>query len=107
MAVVEITESNFEQEVLKASTPVLVDFWAPWCGPCKAIAPVVEEISNDLKGKLKVCKANVDDTQDLAAKYSIMSIPTLLIFKGGKPVDVMIGAMSKDQFMAKIKPQLG
>jgi len=83
-----------------------VDFWAEWCGPCKTVSPIVEEISNDLDGKLKVAKVDVDEAQELAAKYSIMSIPTLLLFKEGEPVETMVGAISKDQMMEKINPQL-
>ena len=106
MAALELTEKNFEAEVLKSSKPVLVDFWAEWCGPCRMIAPIVEEIANDLAGKLKVGKVNVDDAQELAVRFNIMSIPTLIVFKGGKPVEMMIGAMSKDQMLEKINPQL-
>ena len=106
MAVTQVTESNFEGVVLKANLPVLVDFWAEWCGPCKVIAPVVEDISRELDGKLKVAKVNVDDAQDLAGRYNIMSIPTLILFKNGKPVEHMVGAMSRDQLLAKIKPKL-
>jgi len=106
MGVVTVTDKNFEAEVLKSDLPVLVDFWAEWCGPCKAIAPIVEEISNDLEGKLKVAKVNVDDAQELAARHSVMSIPTLLIFKNGEPVEQVVGAMSKDQLLEKINPQI-
>jgi len=106
MAVLEVNNENFENEVIKADVPVLVDFWAEWCGPCKQISPIVDEISSDLDGKLKVTKINVDDSQDLAAKYNIMSIPTLLIFKGGEPVEQIVGAMGKDQLLEKINPQL-
>lgn len=106
MAVTAVDGKNFESEVLKANVPVMVDFWAEWCGPCKMIAPIVDEISNDLAGKLKVTKLNVDEAQELAAKYNIMSIPTLMIFKGGKPVAQIVGAMGKDQLMEKIKPEL-
>lgn len=106
MAVLEINGSNFEQEVTKSDLPVLVDFWAEWCGPCKAIAPIVDEISTDLEGKLKVGKVNVDDNQELASKFNIMSIPSLLVFKGGEPVETIVGAMGKDQLLEKINPQL-
>ncbi len=84
----------------------LADFWAKWCGPCKMISPIVDEISNELDGKLKVVKVNIDEAQDLAGKYNVMSIPTLLVFKGGAPVEQIVGAMSKDQLLDKIKPQL-
>ena len=106
MAVVEITDKNFETEVAKANKPVLIDFWAEWCGPCKMIAPIVEEISNDLADKLKVGKVDVDDAQELAQKFNIMSIPTLILFKGGKPVETIVGAMSKDQMLERIEPKL-
>ena len=106
MAVTTVDDNNFEQEVLKADLPVLVDFWAEWCGPCKAVAPIVDEIATELSGKLKVAKLNVDDAQDVAGKYNIMSIPTFLIFKAGNPVEQIVGAMSKDQLLAKINPQI-
>ena len=106
MSAVHITDKNFEVEVLKSNLPVLVDFWAEWCGPCRMISPIVEEIAKDLKGKLKVAKVNVDESQELAAQFNIMSIPTLLLFKKGQPVEQMVGAMSKDNLLAKINPQL-
>ncbi len=106
MAVINVTDKNFEGEVIKSDLPVLVDFWAEWCGPCKAISPIVDEISNELDGKLKVTKINVDEAQDLAGKFNVMSIPTLLIFKGGEAVEQIVGAMSKDQLLEKINPQL-
>ena len=106
MAVSSVTDKNFESEVLKSDLPVLVDFWAEWCGPCKVISPIVDEISEELKGKLKVVKVNVDDAQDLAGNYQIMSIPTLLLFKGGETVDQIVGAMSKDHILGKINAQL-
>ena len=106
MAVLELTESNFENEVVQSKVPVLVDFWAEWCGPCRMVAPIVEEIANDLTGKLKVAKVNVDQEQNLALRFNIMSIPTLLVFKEGKPVEQIVGAMPKDQLLAKIKPKI-
>lgn len=102
--IVEGTEFNFEQEVLKSDVPVLVDFWAPWCGPCRAVAPVVEQIANDYQGKLKVVKVNTDDNQEIAIKYGIRSIPTLGIFKDGKVVDGIIGAVPKQMIESKVKP---
>ena len=107
MSVLALTEENFEAEVIKSDKPVLVDFWAEWCGPCRMIAPIVEEISKDLAGKLKVAKIDVDKAQELAAQFNIMSVPTLILFKDGEPVDMIIGAMSKDQMLEKINPQLG
>lgn len=100
------TDSNFQQEVLQSQTPVLVDFWAPWCGPCRMVAPVVEEIANDLSGKLKVVKVNTDENYGVASQYGIMSIPTLGIFKGGKLVDSVIGAVPKSHLVSKIEPHL-
>ena len=106
MSVTHLTEKNFESEVTKSNLPVLVDFWAEWCGPCRMVAPIIDEISNDLQGTLKVGKVNVDEAPDLAAKFNIMSIPTMVVFKGGQPVDVIVGAMSKSQLLNKIKPKI-
>jgi thioredoxin 1 len=90
--VVTLEDGTFDNEVLKSEIPVLVDFWATWCGPCKAIAPVVEQIAVDFKGKVKVGKMDIDKHQGVAQKYNVRSIPTLLVFKGGKVVDTVIGA---------------
>jgi thioredoxin 1 len=98
----EVSDSNFENEVLKASIPVLVDFWAPWCGPCKSIAPVLEEIAKDYNGKLKVCKVNVDDNPKSPSNYNVRGIPNLVLFKGGKVVEQIIGAVPKDQLITAI-----
>ena len=106
MGAIPVSQNNFEQEVLKSTTPVLVDFWAEWCGPCRAIAPVLEELAGELKGKIKIAKVNVDDEQELAAKFNIMSIPTLLLFKNGKIVEQIVGALHKLQLSAKINPHL-
>ena len=99
---VTLTDQNFEGEVLKSTTPVLVDFWAVWCGPCQMVGPIVEELAKEYEGKLKVGKMNVDENQVMPGKYNIMSIPSLLIFKGGEVVDTMIGAMSKENFKKRI-----
>ena len=106
MALVHLTEDNFEQEVKNSDLPVLVDFWAEWCGPCKMISPIIDEIANELNGKLKVGKVDVDQASELAAKFNIMSIPTLLILKQGEPVDQIIGAVSKDALLNKLKKYL-
>lgn len=92
----DISDQSFDQEVIKSTLPVLVDFWAPWCGPCKMVGPIVEELAKEYEGKLKVVKLNVDDNQDTASKYNIMSIPSLLIFKNGEVVKTMIGAQGKE-----------
>ena len=107
MPVVHVTEKNFEAEVLQSSLPVLVDFWAQWCGPCKQLSPIVDEIADELAGKLKVAKVNVDEAGDLAGAHNIMSIPTLMVFKNGEVVDHFVGAMAKAQLLAKIQPNLG
>ena len=91
----EVTDGTFETEVLKADKPVLVDFWAPWCGPCRMVAPVVEELSEEYSGKVKFLKLNTDDNVNTAATFGIRSIPTLLMFKGGKPVDQIVGFRPK------------
>jgi thioredoxin 1 len=91
----EVTDAQFESEVLKAETPVLVDFWAPWCGPCRMVAPIVEELADEYGPKVKFVKVNTDDNINTAASYGIRSIPTLLVFKGGKPVGQAIGFRPK------------
>ena len=92
---VEITNDNFDTEVLNSNIPVLVDFWAEWCGPCKMIDPIVEELAESYDGKLKVATVNVDDVGDIAARYGIVSIPTLLVFKGGEIVNKQVGAVPR------------
>jgi thioredoxin 1 len=98
----EFTDKNFQADVVSSTIPVLVDFWAPWCGPCKMVDPVVEEIAGEYEGKLKVGKLNTDDNRETAAKYGIMSIPTLMIFKGGEVVVRIVGAQPKRAIVEKI-----
>jgi thioredoxin 1 len=98
----EVTELNFESEVLKSSTPVIVDFWAEWCGPCRMIAPIVEEIAVQYSSRVKVCKVNVDENQSLASRYGIRSIPSLLIFKGGTVANQVIGAVPKGELVKRL-----
>ncbi|HOX25632.1 MAG TPA: thioredoxin [Candidatus Krumholzibacteria bacterium] len=100
--VTQLSASNFQQEVLDSATPVLVDFWAPWCGPCKMIGPVVEQLAADYAGKVKVVKVNVDDNQQLAAQFGIRGIPTVMIFKGGEMVESFVGLQQKADLAAAL-----
>lgn len=100
--VLEVTDQTFEEEVTKSTQPVLVDLWAPWCGPCHMVSPVVERLSEKYEGKFKFCKMNVDENPKTAAKYRIMSIPTLLFFKDGQAVDTVIGAVPEAVLQHKI-----
>ena len=101
--IVTLTQDNFEKETLQSTAPVLVDFWAEWCGPCKQIGPVLDELAQEFQGKVKIGKVNVDDHQGLAAQYQIRSIPTLLIFKNGTVSEQMIGAKSKRDLKASLE----
>ena len=103
----EITQANFDTEVVKSDKPVLVDFWAPWCMPCKAITPAVEKLAEELKEKVKVCKSNVDESPDVATNLGILNIPTLVLFKGGQEVSRIVGVNSKEAIEAKIKQAIG
>ncbi|GAA3995779.1 thioredoxin TrxA [Comamonas faecalis] len=102
----QLSDASFETDVLKASTPVLVDYWAEWCGPCKMIAPVLDEVANTYQGKLTVAKMNVDDNRAIPAKFGIRGIPTLMLFKNGELAATKVGAMSKAQLTAFIDQQL-
>jgi thioredoxin 1 len=99
----EFTDANFEAEVLKSDKPVLVDFWAPWCGPCKMIGPLIEKLAKEMEGTVKIGKVNVDESSGTASQYGVMSIPTLMIFKGGKPVGTKMGFMPEPQLREFIK----
>ena len=104
--IVELSVDNFESEVKKSATPVLVDFWAPWCGPCKAIAPLLEELSKTSSGKYKIGKVNIDDNQILAGEFNIRAIPTILLFKGGQVKETIVGMTSKKDLETKISSHL-
>lgn len=101
--IVALDTSNFESQVLKSQEPVLVDFWAPWCGPCRMIAPIVEEMAGEYDGRLKVGKLNVDENGPIAAKYGVMSIPTLILYKDGEPAQRIVGFQPKKDLKAKIE----
>ena len=104
--VTEVTDTNFQAEVIEADQPVLVDFWAPWCGPCRMVAPVLEELAGERDGALKVVKLNVDDNQQTAAQFEVLSIPTLILFKNGQVAKKVIGAMPKKRLEAELEPAL-
>jgi thioredoxin 1 len=103
---IEVTDETFESVVLKADLPTVVDFWAVWCGPCKMIAPVLEQIAEEHDGQIKVTKIDVDHNNESAMKYGVMSIPTLILFKNGQAVERLVGFMPKEKLWAKIKPHL-
>jgi thioredoxin 1 len=101
-----ITESTYQSEVLESNIPVVIDFWATWCGPCKMIAPIIDEMATEFEGKAKICKVDVDNNQNISVQLGIRSIPTVMIFKGGKVVDTIIGAVPKAQIVSRLNEQL-
>lgn len=103
---IELTDSNWEEKVLQSDKPVLVDFWAEWCGPCRMVGPIVEELAGEYEGKAVIGKVNVDENQEISAKYGIRNIPTLLVFKGGEVVDKQVGAAPKKSLAGKLDSQL-
>lgn len=107
MADKTFTDSKFKEEVLQSKTPVVVDFWAPWCGPCKMVSPIIEELAKEYEGKVVVGKMNVDENQIPSSEYGVMSIPTVMLFKGGKPVQALVGAQGKQTYKAEIEKILG
>jgi thioredoxin 1 len=102
----EVSDASFEGDILKSSTPVLVDFWAPWCGPCRTVAPLMDEFANQYDGKLKIAKLNVDESSQVAMKYQVTSIPTFILFKSGQVADRMLGAVPRSEFVKFIDRNL-
>ena len=102
----EVNDSNFEEEVIKNTSPVLVDFWAPWCGPCRMMAPIIEAVSAELAGKFKVVKLNVDENPSMSAKYAVMSIPTMIVFKNGQESEIMVGFIAQKNLAEKLRSHL-
>jgi thioredoxin 1 len=105
-SVAEVTDSNFQAEVIEAEVPVLVDFWAPWCGPCRMVAPVVEELAEERGEQLKVVKLNIDENQDTAMHFNVLSIPTLILFRNGEVAKTVVGAYPKRKLEAELEPAL-
>jgi thioredoxin 1 len=107
MADINFTDQNFQQDVLQSNQPVVIDFWAPWCGPCRVVSPIIEELAKEYDGKVKVGKMNVDENPQIAGQFGIMSIPTVMMFRNGQPVQSMVGAKSKDTYKRTIDEVLG
>jgi thioredoxin 1 len=105
--IANLTTDSFRNTVTAATTPVLVDFWAPWCGPCKAIAPILEELATELDGKLKIAKVNIDDHDAIAAEYGVRAIPTMILFKGGQVAETLVGMMPKATLKSKLAAHVG
>jgi thioredoxin 1 len=103
---VNVGEADFSAQVLQSATPVLVDFWAPWCGPCRMVGPIVDKVAKDMKGRLKVVKLNTDESPSIAGKYEVSSIPSLILFKGGEPVDRIVGYVPERQIVMTIEKHL-
>jgi len=106
MSLLHLTDTNFKKEVLESPLPALVDFWAPWCGPCRMIAPLIDEVAKEYQGKLVVAKVNVDESPKVATQYAVMSIPTIIFFKNGKVMDQAVGALNKPDLKRKIEENL-
>jgi len=106
MSLLHLTDTNFKKEVLESPLPALVDFWAPWCGPCRIIAPLIDEVAKEYQGKMVVAKVNVDESPRVATQYAVMSIPTIIFFKGGKVMDQAVGALNKPDLKRKIEENL-
>ena len=105
--IANLTTESFKSTVSSSATPVLVDFWAPWCGPCKAIAPILEELANELNGKLKIAKVNIDEHDGIAAEYGVRAIPTMILFKQGQPAETLVGMMPKAVLKSKLAAHVG
>ena len=106
MSILHLKDADFKKEVVESDVPVLVDFWAPWCGPCRTIAPIIDEVAKEYHSRMKVCKINVDESPRVATKYGVMSIPTIIFFKDGKVMEQLVGALNKTDLKSKIENNL-